>query len=144
MSGYPQILGFCQLNYLVLYGISLVSTQVPYYNNKIYYNNNIFGTVLSLERERERERESASSRPPPTYPLYCCFFFHKKNNNTQQSTNDDDDLHRLRNTLLNAIVIKAQCRMLLLGIANTAIMNFLIDTFFFSYPMLFIVMQLGF
>jgi len=101
----------------------------------IYYNNNIFGTVLSLERERERVRPPVL--PPPTVLL---FFFHKKIKNTQQSTNDDDDLHRLRNTLLNAIVIKAQCRMLLLGIANTAIMNFLIDTFFFSYPMLFIVM----
>ena len=72
--------------------------------------------------------------PPPSTHCTVVVFFHKKIKNTQQSTNDDDDLHRLRNTLLNAIVIKAQCRMLLLGIANTAIMNFLIDTvgFFLS------------
>jgi hypothetical protein len=66
-------------------------------------------------------------RPPVRPPTVV--FFNKKI--TQQSTNDDDDLHRLRNTLLNAIMIKAQCRMLHLGIANTAIMNFLIDIIFF-------------
>jgi hypothetical protein len=70
-------------------------------------------------------------RPPVLPPPTTVVFFNKKIKNTQQSTNDDDNLHRLRNTLPNAIAIKAQCRMLHLGIANTAINNFLIDNFFF-------------